>query len=323
MGRDRNKKVEKEMKIALGLALAAQASAAECPEGWPRIWNKETTEYYDLCWKHIGSGTFNDAVTKCAELGAGLPMPKSERENIDFSAQYNHIPTNWLGMTWQPESQTWTDMKGNELSYMPWAANNPQYLPSAENNFFNAAHQVSSLDKLQWKNLPHVAGSEIICVMELKDPEPTDEPSKEKTPDYRPGKIRDDILEVLDNSQLADTKLYELVNKRVSSNKGKMITQYFGLAKEKECTFPDHWNWEEYKNSEFNPDRYNREDPCKAINQLFLGLDRWMQIFTRDCTKSKENALKFHGRRNKQLTRVRNRIFLRMECSQFIKKYDL
>ena len=196
-------------------------------------------------------------------------------------------------------------------------------------------------DKLEWKNLPAAAGSEIICVLELKDDkpeptqkptqeptqeptkEPTDEPSKEKGVDFRPGKIRDDILEVLDGSNLAGTKLYDLVNKRVSSNKGKMITQYFSLAKEKECEFPEHWDWEEYQNSEFNPDRYNRNDPCKAINQLFLGLDRWMQIFTRDCTKSKENALKFHGRRNKQLTRVRDRVFLRMECSQFIKKYDL
>lgn len=317
------------MKIALGLALAAQASAADCPEGWPKIWNRETTEYYDLCWKHMGSGTFQDAVQTCADVGAGLPLPRNARENEDFAKQYDHIPTNWLGMTWQPEMKTWVDMKGNELTYLPWAAGNPKMIPSVDNNFFDGAHQVESLGKLEWKNLPQQAGSEIICVLELKDDKPdptqapTDEPSKEKGVDYRPGKIRDDILEVLDSSNLAGTKLYDLVNKRVSSNKGKMITQYFTLAEEKECSFPDHWNWEEYQNSEFNPDRYNRNDPCKAINQLFLGLDRWMQIFTRDCTKSKENALKFHGRRNKQLTRVRNRVFVRMECSQFINKYDL
>ena len=192
-------------------------------------------------------------------------------------------------------------------------------------NFFEQLISNLSKDKLEWMNLPAGAGSEIICVLELKNnkPEPTDEPSKEKGVDYRPGKILNDILEVLDGSNLAGTKLYDNVNKRVSSNKGKMITQYFTLAKEKECTFPDHWNWEEYQNSEFNPDRFNQNDPCKAINQLFLGLDRWMQIFTRDCTKSKENSLKFHGRRNKQLTRTRNRVFVKMECTQFINMYDL
>merc|ERR1712062_508224 len=311
----------------------------ECPEGWPRIWNRETTEYYDLCWKHLGSGTLSDAVDQCAAVGAGLPLPKNARENEDFAKQYDHIPTNWLGVEWQQESQIWTDFEGNELTYQPWANDYPKLVPSADYNVFRGAHQAQSLDKLEWKNLPSNAGSEIICVLDLNKPKPTTTTttitttttttttkkgfSKEKGVDYRPGKILNDILDVLDGSNLAGTKLYDNVNKRVSSNKGKMITQYFSLVNEKECTFPDHWDWEEYQNSEFNPDRYNRDDPCKAINQLFLGLDRWMQIFTRDCTKSKENSLKFHGRRNKQLTRTRNRVFVKMECIQFINMYDL
>ena len=67
----------------------------------------------------MGAGSFNQAVDQCAAVGAGLPTPKNARENEDFAKQYDHIPTNWLGVTWQQESQTWTDLKGNELTYQP------------------------------------------------------------------------------------------------------------------------------------------------------------------------------------------------------------
>merc|ERR1711953_975897 len=133
----RNKEVEQEMKLAFGLALAAQASAAECPEGWAKIWNKATFEYYDLCWKHFEHGTFNQAVEKCAAVGASLPTPKNAYENQDFAwiVINEHISTSWLGVKWQQESQIWTDLEGNELTYQPWADAYPKLIPSANNNF--------------------------------------------------------------------------------------------------------------------------------------------------------------------------------------------
>ena len=70
-------------------------------------------------------------------------------------------------------------------------------------------------------------------------------------------------------------------------------------------------------------ERYNREDPCKAVQQIFLGFSRWIEIYTNDCRKPDDKRLKFHGQKVRQLNKLRNKMFLDMQCEKYINKYDL
>ena len=78
-----------------------------------------------------------------------------------------------------------------------------------------------------------------------------------------------------------------------------------------------------FKESQTN-DRYNRDDPCLAVEQIFLGFKRWFQIYTKDCKKSTiEKQLRYSAAKTKGLNRTRNKIFVKMQCEKYIKKYDL
>ena len=40
----------------------------------------------ERCLRHIGESRFDEAASKCDELGASLPLPKNEEENQDLYA---------------------------------------------------------------------------------------------------------------------------------------------------------------------------------------------------------------------------------------------
>ena len=77
-----------------------------------------------------------------------------------------------------------------------------------------------------------------------------------------------------------------------------------------------------FKESQTN-DRYNRHDPCLATEQIFLGFKRWLEIYTRDCRKPLEKQLGHLNKKAPRLDKLRNKMFVDMQCDKYIKKYDL
>ena len=58
----------------------------------------------------------HDAVDLCAQNDAVLPIPRNERENIDFTETWQDIEGDRvLGVTWN--GQEWTDQDGVALTY--------------------------------------------------------------------------------------------------------------------------------------------------------------------------------------------------------------
>ena len=60
-----------------------------------------------------------------------------------------------------------------------------------------------------------------------------------------------------------------------------------------------------------------------AIQQIFLGFSRWMEIYTKDCLKPDSKQLNFSKKKTNQLNKLRNKLFVEMQCDKYIKKYDL
>jgi len=106
--------------------------------------------------------------------------------------------------------------------------------------------------------------------------------------------------------------------KRVSKSALKKLESLVGAG----CDFPSHWDWKAYQES-LNGDRYNRDDPCMAIDQLFTGYSRWLQIYTKDCNKRDVKQLLFAGAKSIQLNKLRDKIFVNKQCTKQIKKYQL
>ena len=104
------------------------------------------------------------------------------------------------------------------------------------------------------------------------------------------------------------------------------------------CEHPEHWDWQQYlvifkhlvlytnlsfKESQTD-DRYNREDPCMATDQIFLGFKRWFEIYTQDCRKpTPKLQFGFLNRKSPVLDKFRNKMFIDMQCDKHIKKYNL
>ena len=78
-----------------------------------------------------------------------------------------------------------------------------------------------------------------------------------------------------------------------------------------------------FKESQTN-DRYNRDDPCLATEQIFLGFKRWLEIYTRDCRKTTpELQLRYFNIKAPRLDKLRDKMFFNMQCEKYIKKYNI
>ena len=60
-----------------------------------------------------------------------------------------------------------------------------------------------------------------------------------------------------------------------------------------------------------------------AVQQIFLSFSRWIEIYTRDCTKPMIKRLKFHSHQVRKLNNLRNKMFVSMQCDKYTNKYDL
>ena len=60
-----------------------------------------------------------------------------------------------------------------------------------------------------------------------------------------------------------------------------------------------------------------------AVQQIFLGFSRWIEIYTRDCKKPIDKRLQFHSKKVVQLNKIRDKMFVDMQCDKYTNKYDL
>ena len=60
-----------------------------------------------------------------------------------------------------------------------------------------------------------------------------------------------------------------------------------------------------------------------AVQQIFLGFSRWIEIYTRDCKKPIDKRLQYHSNKVVQLNKIRDKMFVDMQCDKYINKYDL
>ena len=58
-----------------------------------------------------------------------------------------------------------------------------------------------------------------------------------------------------------------------------------------------------------------------AVQQIFLGFSRWIEIYTRDCKKTMDERLQLHSKKVLQLNKIRDKMFVDMQCDR--NKYDL
>ena len=84
----------------------------------------------ERCLRHIGESRFDEAASKCDELGASLPLPKNEEENQDL---YAAVQTLGLvsstrvaldGSDVNNEGE-WVDSTGTTIKYFNWWPSEP------------------------------------------------------------------------------------------------------------------------------------------------------------------------------------------------------
>merc|ERR1711915_249054 len=125
----------------------------------------------------------------------------------------------------------------------------------------------------------------------------------------RPGKLMGKWAEIIAAAPLGDPAKQRFIAK-MEQSRSKIFDAYFKFRDTYECDFPDTWVEEE----EDDPDRYDRDDPCKAVGQIAKGMEKWSAIFNRNCFKS-EREFKFHDRMTQRLKNIRNNVRRLMECN--------
>ena len=198
--------------------------------------------------------------------------------------------------------------------------------------FYSDYAQSGGKIKFSWKCLP--AGSDD---NDSDDSDDSEDDSDARDPYERLLALEAKALEVVElGGWDNDSAFY----KRVSNKLAQIITKADEkrLALDEKCDFPAHWDWKEYlvckrlfemlyfKNNlqaSQNEQRYNQDDPCLATQQIFLGFDRRLQIYTKNCKKTGDAQLKFHSQKVKQLNKLRNKMFVDMQCASYVEKYDL
>ena len=95
-------------------------------------------------------------------------------------------------------------------------------------------------------------------------------------------KLQAHFAEIMSNSNLREAAQTKFAAK-FNSATGDLITFYEILRDHEKhpCTFPPTWKEEE----EDEVDRYNRDDPCKAVTQMVTGAQKWGEIFVHNCRR--------------------------------------
>ena len=78
------------------------------------------------------------------------------------------------------------------------------------------------------------------------------------------------------------------------------------------CTFPPTWKVDD---DEDDVDRYDRDDPCKAVSQMITGVSKWGNIFNKNCRNGAKGPYNAFNRILTRVTSIADRAKQRMECN--------
>ena len=96
---------------------------APCNIGWTEARISEENK----CFKNIGEFPFSQAVSKCTELGAELPLPLNKQEDTDLykvieSFGLTQAALDGIDVT---KEGVWRRSNGDQLTYFNWAKTQP------------------------------------------------------------------------------------------------------------------------------------------------------------------------------------------------------
>ena len=112
--------------------------------------------------KHIGEGRVDEARFLCSELGASVPLPRNETENIDlydafFSlGKFQTLKQIALGANNANKEALWLDSDGQMLNYTNW------YLDELKNLTGSYLQYVSDLNG-KWDDTSAENITSVIC----------------------------------------------------------------------------------------------------------------------------------------------------------------
>ena len=107
-----------------------------------------------MCFKFIGNHRIGEARQKCLDLGAALPLPRSDTEQADLIKIVDHLGAESvvLGANEQ-NSGVYVDSVEHPLTYTAWNGASPTNLPHVTMKF-----------NMKWRAEPGYYNSNIICV---------------------------------------------------------------------------------------------------------------------------------------------------------------
>ena len=123
-------------------------------------------------------------------------------------------------------------------------------------------------------------------------------------------KLVDKFKDIVSDLTVLRLKVRTIFVKKIETGATKIVAQSMKMAER--CEFPDSWKLDEIESIE--SERYDRDDPCKAVGQIAKGLENWSKIFTRNC-RNAEKEFKFHNRMTERLKTIRNDLRFKMKCS--------
>ena len=126
----------------------------------------------------------------------------------------------------------------------------------------------------------------------------------------RVNKLLEKFAEVLELGGVKE-HVQEKANTLMSKMANQMIAQHENFRDVKGCTFPDTWKTNADEDDQV---RFDREDPCKGLKQIFTGFRKWGEIFNRNC-KNPDKWFAYHDRREKTAIKLRNRLLGKMKCN--------
>jgi len=92
--------------------------------------------------------------------------------------------------------------------------------------------------------------------------------------------------EILENSNLRDVQKQKLTEKFDTATYD--LVMFYEILRDHEkhpCSFPPTWKEDDEVDE---VDRYNRDDPCKAVDQMVNGASKWGKIFVKNCKRESQ-----------------------------------
>ena len=77
----------------------------------------------------IGSGQLQNAESRCADLGASVPLPRNANENGEYDAAFSEFVGSYsyvaLGVSDVATEGVWLDNDGNAVEFTNWRSGQP------------------------------------------------------------------------------------------------------------------------------------------------------------------------------------------------------